>query len=244
MPRESGTRHRLRARSEKFDEPLLPLHPSKGEVVVARPSSQAYNGHGVWAHMAKLPPDPAAGLAVLARSVDCMQSVAAASESIEDFFARYTGYLTAGDIEGLAAVYNYPSLAVTAMGCLAITDPQQSRDFFGQGQHFYRSRGIHSVRARDIVTDVEVPGIWVGRLVLENLDDTGRPTGLERNAYQVVTGPRTERAASPCQPRSTRTRSRSSGGRTGPDNSAAHTPSSRPRRRRMKTTQVTRQHTT
>jgi hypothetical protein len=84
-------------------------------------------------------------------------------------------------------VYNYPSLAVTAMGCLAITDPQQSRDFFTQGQDFYRSRGIQGVRAREIVTDVEVPGIWVGRLELENLDGSGAPVDLERNAYQLIT---------------------------------------------------------
>ena len=118
-----------------------------------------------------------------------MESIADATESIEDFFARYTRYLTDGDIEGLAAIYNYPALAVTAMGCLAITEPQQSRDFFSQGQNFYRSRQIHGVRARDIVTDVEVPGIWVGRLVLENLDQSGSPAGQERNAYQVVTLP-------------------------------------------------------
>jgi hypothetical protein len=128
---------------------------------------------------------PAAGSAALDRSVDRMQPVRP-TESIEDFFARYTGYLTAGDLDGLAAIYHYPSLAVTAMGCLAITDPQQSHDFFSQGQHFYRSRGIQGVRARDIVTDVEVPGIWVGRLVLENLDGRGAAVGLERNAYQVV----------------------------------------------------------
>ena len=121
------------------------------------------------------------------RTVNRMESVTTATESIEDFFARYTGYLTAGDIEGLAAVYNYPSLAVTAMGCLAITDPQQSRDFFTQGQDFYRGRGIQGVRAREIVTDVEVPGIWVGRLVLENLDGSGAPVDLERNAYQLIT---------------------------------------------------------
>jgi hypothetical protein len=59
-----------------------------------------------------------------------MEPVHTATEPIEDFFARYTGYLTAGDIDGLAASYHYPSLAVTAMACLAITDPQQSRDFF------------------------------------------------------------------------------------------------------------------
>ncbi|HET9562232.1 MAG TPA: hypothetical protein VFP01_09005, partial [Propionibacteriaceae bacterium] len=64
-------------------------------------------------------PLPAAGSAVLDRSVDRMQPITA-TESIEDFFARYTGYLTAGDLEGLAAIYHYPSLAVTAMGCLAI----------------------------------------------------------------------------------------------------------------------------
>ena len=109
-----------------------------------------------------------------------LENVPTASESIEDFFARYTGYLTAGDIEGLAGCYNYPALAVTAMGCLAITDRQQSRDFFAQGQGFYRSQGIVGVRPRDIVTDVEVPGIWVGRLALQNLDGTARPRA--RNA--------------------------------------------------------------
>ena len=124
---------------------------------------------------------------MLNRNVDRMEPVTSATESIENFFARYTGYLTAGDIEGLAAMYNYPSLAVTAMGCLAITEPQQSRDFFSQGQQFYRSRGIQGVRARDIMTDVEVPGIWVGRIVLENLDSNGAPAGIEHNAYQLIT---------------------------------------------------------
>jgi hypothetical protein len=116
-----------------------------------------------------------------------MNPIADATESIEDFFARYTRYLTKGDIEGLADIYNYPALAVTATGCLAITEPQQTRDFFKQGREFYLSHQIHGVRARDIVTDIEVPGIWVGRLILENLDKSGSPVGQERNAYQVVT---------------------------------------------------------
>ena len=118
-----------------------------------------------------------------------MEHMTEPSESIEDFFARYTKYLTQGDIEGLANIYNYPALAVTAKGCLAITEPQQSRDFFSQGQDFYRSRQIQGVRARDVVTEIEVPGIWVGHLVLENLDQSGSPVGQERNAYQVVTLP-------------------------------------------------------
>lgn len=118
-----------------------------------------------------------------------MEQVAEAIESIEQFFARYTRYLTEGDIEGLVNIYNYPSLAVTARGCLAITEPQQTRDFFNQGQIYYRSRQIHGVRAQDIITCVEVPGIWIGRLTLVNLDKSGSPAGEEYNAYQVVTLP-------------------------------------------------------
>jgi hypothetical protein len=110
-----------------------------------------------------------------------------ATESINDFFARYTGYLTDGDLDGLAAIYNYPALAVSAMGCMAITEPQQTRDFFKQGREFYHSQQIHGVRARDIVTEIEGPGIWVGHLILENLDKSGKAVGQERNAYQVVT---------------------------------------------------------
>ncbi len=116
-----------------------------------------------------------------------MEPIAKATETIEKFFARYTQYLSDGNIDGLADIYNYPALAVTARGCLAITEPQQTRDFFTQGQEYYRSRQIHGVRARDIVTDVESPGIWVGHLILENLDQAGKPVGQERNAYQVVT---------------------------------------------------------
>lgn len=116
-----------------------------------------------------------------------MAQIPEATESIEDFFARYMRYLSEGNMDGLADIYNYPSLAVTAMGCLAITDPQQTRDFFKQGREFYLSHHIHAVRPRDIQTEVEVPGIWIGHLVLENLDASGTPVGQEHNAYQVVT---------------------------------------------------------
>ncbi|OZD10916.1 hypothetical protein CH253_23525 [Rhodococcus sp. 06-156-3C] len=108
------------------------------------------------------------------------------TESIEDFFDRYTGCLSSGDIDALADIYHYPALAVSPRGCLAVTDPQQTRDFFSQGQQFYRSRGIQGVRAKDIVTDIEGNGIWVGHLLLENLDSDGNSVGVERNAYQIV----------------------------------------------------------
>ena len=64
------------------------------------------------------------------------------TETIDQFFARYTAYLSAGDLDGLADIYNYPALAVTAGGCAAISDPQQTRDFLAQGQSYYRSRRI------------------------------------------------------------------------------------------------------
>lgn len=107
-------------------------------------------------------------------------------ETIDAFFARYTGYLSDSDLGGLAEIYNYPALAVSPRGCMAVSDPEQTRDFFTQGQQFYRSRGIQSVRAKDIVTEIEANGIWVGHLLLENFDDDGNSVGVERNAYQIV----------------------------------------------------------
>jgi hypothetical protein len=111
------------------------------------------------------------------------------TEPIADFFARYTGYLTDGDLDGLAGIYHYPSLAVSPQGVMAITDPEQTRAFFAAGREFYHGRQIMAVRTNDIVTDIEVGTIWVGHLVLENLDAEGNLVDRERNAYQVVTGP-------------------------------------------------------
>ena len=137
-----------------------------------------------WFHLAEI---TATGAAGLVPSVDAMTTTHETTESIADFFARYTGYLTAGDLDGLADIYHYPALAVSPAGVLSITDPAQTRAFFAQGREFYHTRQIMAVHARDIVTDAEVPNLWVGRLVLENLDGEGRPVGQERNAYQVVT---------------------------------------------------------
>ena len=182
--REDGRRHQLDTRAEQLDQPLLPFHPTDRQVVVARVGSPPYCCP--WFHLVEI---TATGLAGLIRSVNSMESTTNANESIEDFFARYTGYLTDGDLDGLADIYHYPALAVSPAGCLAITDPQQTRAFFAQGREFYHARQIVAVRAREIVTDVEVPAIWVGRLVLENLDGDSHLVDRERNAYQVVTSP-------------------------------------------------------
>ena len=128
-------------------------------------------------------------MAGLLPNVNGMETTTQPPESIEDFFARYTGYLTDGDLDGLAGIYHYPSLAVSPRGIMAITDPQQTRDFFAQGREFYHGRQIMGVRADDIVTDIEVGTIWVGHLVLQNLDVEGHLVDQERNAYQVVTVP-------------------------------------------------------
>ncbi len=50
----------------------------------------------------------------------------------------------------------------------------------------YRSRQIQGVRARGIVTDLEVPGVWAGRLVLENLDENGVPVDQWSRVLKMV----------------------------------------------------------
>lgn len=171
-----GNRHR-RVR-ENFDQALLADNASQRQVVVT-----AF-GARLAGHSCEFCPIPDTAVAVMSRTLLGMAYTEL--ETIEAFFARYTGYLSDGDLGGLADIYNYPALAVSPRGCMAVTEPQQTRDFFAQGQQFYRSRGIQSVRAKDIVTEIEANGIWVGHLVLENLDDVGTPAGEERNAYQIV----------------------------------------------------------
>ena len=147
----TAARHRVRTRPEQLDQPLLPLHPPQRQVVVPRVGGPAYRRR--WFHSAEI---TATGVAELISSVQDMTSTNHANETIEDFFARYTGYLTDGDLDGLADIYHYPALAVSPAGCLAITDPEQTRAFFAQGREFYHARQIMAVRAREIVTDVEV----------------------------------------------------------------------------------------
>jgi hypothetical protein len=189
--RDNRSRNRLGRRAEELDKSLLPLHSTQSEVAITRDCRRRTRLRTYdlrrRRHADEDISNSAAGLAALMNSVETMTPSVAQPEPITAFFARYTGYLTAGDLDGLASIYNYPALAVTAAGCLAVIEPQQTRDFFAQGQTFYRSHNIQGVRACDIVTDVEVPGIWVGRLVLENLDSEGNPVGHERNAYQLVT---------------------------------------------------------
>ena len=47
LAREHGTRHRHSDCTEKLDEPLLPLHPPKGEVAVTRLRGWVRDGRSV-----------------------------------------------------------------------------------------------------------------------------------------------------------------------------------------------------
>lgn len=107
-------------------------------------------------------------------------------ETIEAFLARYAENMTKGDFDAIAKMYNYPALAVTAQGCLAIESEEQTRNFFKQNREFYFSRGITAIDITDIQTDAGTPGLWVGRALLVNLNDKGERVGIEHNAYQIV----------------------------------------------------------
>lgn len=107
-------------------------------------------------------------------------------ETIETFLKRYAKNLTDGNFDAIAKMYNYPALAITARGCQAIENEEQTRNFFKQGREFYFSRGITAIDITDVKEDASVPGIWVGRALLVNLNDKGERVGVEHNAYQIV----------------------------------------------------------
>jgi hypothetical protein len=114
------------------------------------------------------------------------------TESPAEFFDRYAVALSAVDLDALAGCYHYPSLAVSRFGCLAITDPEQTRQFFAQNSAGYRRRGIAAVRIGNLSPSHDHDGLWVGLAELENRDADGSPVDgpdrLEHNAYQLVRG--------------------------------------------------------
>lgn len=109
-----------------------------------------------------------------------------AGEPVAAFFDRYATALSASDLDVLAECYHYPSLAVSRNGCLAITDPAQTRAFFAQNGAAYRARGIEAVRIVNPRASYDEDGLWVGLADLENLDAGGAHVSTEHNAYQLV----------------------------------------------------------
>ena len=108
---------------------------------------------------------------------------------LDDFFDRYGRALSTIDLDGLADCYHYPSLAVSRSGCLAVTDPQQTRQFFAANGARYHDRGIRAVRIGDLQPAYASEDLWVGLAVLHNLDADGQEVGVEHNAYQLVRTP-------------------------------------------------------
>ena len=109
-------------------------------------------------------------------------------ESVDEFFARYAGALSAVDLDELSRCYLYPSLAVSRSGTLAITDPGMTRTFFQQNAARYQDAGIDAVRIRNLRASYDEDGVWIGLADLENLDAHGDHVGSELNAYQLVAG--------------------------------------------------------
>jgi hypothetical protein len=125
-------------------------------------------------------------MAVSAPTVNDMDDMDDRTSSVTTFFDRYARALSAIDLDRLADCYHYPSLAVSRLGCLAITDPEQTRQFFAANGPRYHQRGIRSVRIVPRPASYHKDGLWVGLADLENIDADGNLVDVEHNAYQLV----------------------------------------------------------
>lgn len=105
---------------------------------------------------------------------------------IQTFFDTYARALSDIDLDTLAELYDYPSLAVTRQASLAIVDAGQTREFFAVNGRRYKDQGIEAVRIVDPQPSYHERGLWVGLAVLENLDASGTVVGVEHNAYVLV----------------------------------------------------------
>ena len=74
---------------------------------------------------------------------------------IRAFLERYGHAMTSGDVQTLSEMWAYPSLVVGEQMSMAVTSPEQVRDFFGKAKEQYNRQGI--VHAHPVLEGLEWP---------------------------------------------------------------------------------------
>lgn len=105
--------------------------------------------------------------------------------TVEDFFATYADAFAAGDLDGVARCYGYPSIVLTNGTVLGVQDEADVRAAFSGVADLYRSRGVVQARPRferiawvtEQIADVDVQ--W------EYFDGAGAVRGGDRYRYTV-----------------------------------------------------------
>ncbi|MEU4539593.1 hypothetical protein AB0G15_32535 [Streptosporangium sp. NPDC023825] len=65
---------------------------------------------------------------------------------IKTFLFRYAGALTAGDLDGIAACYGYPSLILGDESAQAVAEASDVKNAFAGAAERYRAQGLTEIR--------------------------------------------------------------------------------------------------
>lgn len=105
--------------------------------------------------------------------------------TVEDFFSAYAEAFAAGDLDGVAGCYGYPSLVLAGGTVLGVGDEADVRAAFAGVADLYRSQGV--VRASPKLERV----MWVTGQIADvdvqwaYLDAAGAVRGGDRYRYTV-----------------------------------------------------------
>lgn len=153
---------------QPLDDHLLAFHSAQGEAAVSRERREV----GSRFHSTI---NDDTGLAWFGSNVGTMTTT---HDAISDFFTAYTKALLARDAQAVAAMYTVPSLIVSPGHSIAVSDEQQTADFFTGAWGQYD--GVNEIVAETTVI-AQAPGsVWV------DVAFTYGGAARERFCYQLV----------------------------------------------------------
>ena len=106
------------------------------------------------------------------------------------FLEAYGRALGAGDLERIAGCWGFPSLVVSDQGAIAVSTPEQVKEFFAQAVAWYHSQGWVETRPREWRTEKLSPQLFSVDVFWDTIDQSGRlfPSDHSRYILSLVEG--------------------------------------------------------
>lgn len=85
------------------------------------------------------------------------------TKTVQDLLGTYADALSRVDLDAIAGCYHYPALAVTRLGCQAITDEEMTKEFFEKNSDQYKERGVDAMRFGNVRATYDEDGdrAWI-----------------------------------------------------------------------------------
>jgi hypothetical protein len=99
------------------------------------------------------------------------------------FLEAYGSALGAGDLEGILSSWGIPSLVISDQGAIAVSSPEQVKEFFAHAVAWYHSQGWVETRPREWHTEKLSPVLFSVDVYWDAIDQSGQSFPSDHSRY-------------------------------------------------------------